>query len=219
MCHSRWTLKLDQVGGKRQHDTEIDGNSMWNTICGESRVGLRARRPENRCDCGVVRNIECNYILVKYLFSLALCSKLGYALYEGAMTTKKNYYICLRFHGRPKIHLTLRYMKNLTPHKLAKLLEKVEAIVVPHLVGGQFRTRFMFEAWYGSDHTVRCLEPRPTKEIEWPEWVKELTRLEDGDTTYSWSPHVKCQDEKFELPVIAVSVMCKKVEIARWDLS
>ena len=136
------------------------------------------------------------------------------------MTTKKNYYICLRFYGRPKIHLTLRYMKNLTPAALVELLEKVEAIVKPHLKNGSFWTKFVMEAWYGSGHTVRCLEPEPTKHTnEWPEWVKELTRLEGGDTTYSWSPHVKCQDNKFELPVTAVSVMCKKVEIARWDLS
>jgi hypothetical protein len=110
-------------------------------------------------------------------------------------------------------------MKDLTPAALAELLEKVEAIVAPHLVHGYIRTKFTIEAWYGPTHTVRCLEPEPGLEAIWPEWVKELTRLEGGDKTYTWSPHVKCQDDKFELAVTAVSVMCKKVEIARWDLN
>jgi len=136
------------------------------------------------------------------------------------MTTKKNYYICLRFHGRPKIHLTLRYMKDLTPAALVELLEKVEDIVKSHLKDGSFWTKFTIEAWYGPSHTVRCLEPEPEySKTMWPDWVEVLTRLEGGDGTYTWNPHVKCQDDKFELAVTAVSVMCKKVEIARWDLS
>jgi len=109
-------------------------------------------------------------------------------------------------------------MKNLTPHKLAKLLDKVEDIVAPHLMDGHIQTKFMMEAWYGASHTVRCLEPDKNKQ-KWPEWVEKLTQMEGGDRTYSWSPHVKCQDKHFELAVTAVSVMCKKVEIARWDLS
>ena len=133
------------------------------------------------------------------------------------MTTKKNYYICLRFHGRPKIHLTLRYMKDLTPAALVELLEKVGAVVESHLKDGSFWTKFITEAWYGPTHTVRCLEPEDKQ--KWPKWVEELTELEGGDRTYTWSPHVKCQDDKFELAVTAVSVMCKKVEIARWDLT
>lgn len=131
--------------------------------------------------------------------------------------TKKNYYVCLRFHGRPKIHLTLRYMKNLTPNALADLLERVEIIMAPHLVNGRFWTIFRTEAWYGPQHTVRCLES--SWQQKWPDWVLELTQLEGGDQTYNWHPHVRCQDEQFELPVTAVSVMCKKVEIARWDLN
>lgn len=133
------------------------------------------------------------------------------------MTTKKNYYICLRFGRRPKIHLTLRYMKNLTSDGLAFLVEKVNAIVKPHRAGGRFVTKFFIEAWYGPQYTVRCLEPG-YRQI-WPDWVIELTRLEGGDETYKWHPHVKCSDNQFQLPVVAVSIMCKKTEIARWDLS
>lgn len=133
------------------------------------------------------------------------------------MTTKKNYYVCLRFQGKPSLHLTLSYMKNLTPGQMAELTTKVNSIVKGHLKGGQFPARFNLEAWYGPRHTVRVLGPKSTQ--VWPDWVLALTQLEGRDQTYKWHPHIACQDKALNLKIIAVSLMCKKVEVARWDLT
>ncbi len=47
------------------------------------------------------------------------------------MTTKKNYYVCLRFKSRPKIHMTLRYFKGLAPDELASLVAMLSKFMAP----------------------------------------------------------------------------------------
>ncbi len=132
------------------------------------------------------------------------------------MTTKKKYYVCLRFKKRPKIHMTLRYFKGLAPDGLASLVAMLSEFMSAMLVS-PFTPRFSIEARYGPQHTVRVLEPRSDQ--LWPGWVMRLlAELPAGDDTYKWHPHVACQDSKLNLEVIAVSLMCKKVEVARWDL-
>lgn len=132
------------------------------------------------------------------------------------MTTKKSYYVCLRFKGRPKIHMTLRYLKDLAPSGLASVMELLDAFMAKERVS-QFTPKFSIQAWYGPHHTVRVLEPRSDQ--LWPDWLMLLTsKLPEGDRTYKWHPHVACRDEVLCQRVIAVSLMCKKVEVARWDL-
>jgi len=133
------------------------------------------------------------------------------------MITKKNYYVCLRFSGRPKLHMTLRYLENLTPVQMAEVVECVNAVMA-HSRTTTFHAQFQLEAWYGPRHTVRVLEPYSS--YEWPSWMLLLaTALPAGSQKYKWHPHVACEDKALDIEVIAVSLMCKKVEVARWDLS
>ena len=111
--------------------------------------------------------------------------------------------------------MTLRTL-DLAPAGLASLTELVDEFMASTPVG-QFTPKFGIEAWYGPHHTVRVLEPRHNQ--LWPEWLLLLVaQLPTGDTTYKYHPHVACQDKVLVQRVIAVSLMCKKVEVARWDL-
>jgi len=135
------------------------------------------------------------------------------------MTTKKNYYVCLRFEGRPELHMTLRYLENFTPIQMAGVVDDI-AVVFDHsrVKTGQFQAQYSLEAWYGPQHTVRVLEP--LNSYEWPNWMLLLMgQLPAGSDKYRWYPHVTCKDEALDIKVIAVSLMCKKVEVARWDLT
>lgn len=134
------------------------------------------------------------------------------------MTTKKNYYVCLRFKGRPKIHMTLRYLKDLAPSGLADITGAISRFMAEQSGVGRFTPIFRIEAWYGPQHTVRVLEP--DSEQLWPPWMLLfVAMLPAGDDTYKWHPHVACQYSKvLKQEVIAVSLMCKKTEVARWDL-
>jgi len=113
--------------------------------------------------------------------------------------------------------LTLNYQKNLTPGQMAELITKVNSVMKGPQ--GQFIARFNLEAWYGPQHTVRVLEPRNQEASAWPRWVSMLVEIEGRDTKYPWAPHIVCSDKSLQLRVVAVSLMCKKVEVARWDLS
>ena len=110
------------------------------------------------------------------------------------MSTKKNYYVCLRLAQRPELHLTLNYQKNLTPGQMAELITKVNSILSGCDMS-QFVTLFDIEAWYGPYNTVRALEPRDHS--AWPGWVDKLVNIEGRDTKYKWSPHIVCQDKSF----------------------
>jgi hypothetical protein len=133
------------------------------------------------------------------------------------MSTRKNYYVCLRFQGRPDLHLTLSYFKDLSPTEMAEIVDWVRGIVAPP-ASSRFEIEFSLEAWYGPRHTVRALEP--TYNTVWPRWLMELTTHDSRDQTYSWHPHIATKtDRELRLTVIAVSLMCKKTEICRWDLT
>lgn len=114
--------------------------------------------------------------------------------------------------------MTLSYMKNLTPAQIAEVIEQIDGIMVE---GKEvFLAEFPLEAWYGPHHTVRALEP--SYNMEWPSWLMLLVAMkpEWRDTTYKWYPHVATKtDKELKVNVIAVSVMCKKTEVARWDLT
>ena len=133
------------------------------------------------------------------------------------MTTKKNYYVCLRFKGRPKLHMTLRYLKDLAPDSVAGVIEIIDNVMKGSGGIKRFTPTFRLEAWYGPQHTVRVLEPSHSQ--EWPGWLLLLLAyLPHGGTEYQYHPHVACQDSILTNEVIAVSLMCKKTEVTRWDL-
>jgi len=133
------------------------------------------------------------------------------------MSTKKNYYACLRFKGRPKIHMTVRYLKDLAPDSVAGVIEIIDNVMKVRNIR-RFTPTFSLEAWYGPQHTVRVLEPKSDQ--LWPDWLLLLlAHLPHGGSEYKYHPHVKCQDPILTKEVIAVSLMCKKVEVARWNLS
>ena len=122
---------------------------------------------------------------------------------------KKNYYTAILFAGRPDLHMTLTYYKNLSPEQLAKLVEKVDAVAKNSPLR-QFRLRADMEAWFGPQHTVRVLQPR-FSQMRWPNWVRGLCRSVE-------SLHVTCKDESLDLTATALVVMTKKVEVTRWEL-
>ena len=132
------------------------------------------------------------------------------------MTTKKNYYICLRFKSQPELHMTLRYLSDLAPSDLAAVTEQLSKFMDKEKVT-RFKPIFNIQAWYGPQNTVRVLEP-DNKQL-WPGWLMLLLAvLPIGDGKYKYNPHVKCSDKKLAQEVIAVSLMCKKTEVARWDI-
>lgn len=148
---------------------------------------------------------------------LAFWIEIGYTLFVGAsMSTRKNYYVCLRFKRRPEIHMTLRYLKDLAPSDLAEITKLIDQFMAKERVC-RFTPTFCIQAWYGPHHTVRVLEPKSDQ--LWPGWLMLfLAQLPAGDATYKFHPHVACQNVKLTQEVIAVSLMCKKVEVARWDI-
>ena len=133
------------------------------------------------------------------------------------MTTKKNYYVCLRFKGRPQTHMTLRYLKDVAPDGLASVTRLISMFMTKEAVC-RFTPTFCIEAWYGPTHTVRVLEA--TSEQHWPRWMIKLNAVmpHTGDSIWKWYPHVACQDMVLTKEVVAVSLMCKKTEVCRWDL-
>jgi len=132
------------------------------------------------------------------------------------MATKKNYYVCFTFAKRPDIHMTLRYYPNLAPDQMAAVTRAIADFMSPE-PRHPFKINFDLEAWYGPQHTVRVLEPRDS--FVWPNWVLGLmTVLPLGSNKYKWYAHVACKDHKLRVQAVAVSLMCKKVEVARWDL-
>ena len=135
------------------------------------------------------------------------------------MPTKKNYYVCLRFKGKPKLHMTLRYLANLCPVQMVEVIDDINQIMNNKIVSPHpFHVRFSIEAWYGPQHTVRVLEPND--DWVWPNWMLLLmSGLPTGSQKYGWHPHVACEFQALNIEVIAVSLMCKKVEVARWDLT
>jgi len=136
------------------------------------------------------------------------------------MKTKKNYYVCLRFKDRPELHMTVKYLKNLTPENLAGVVSILDTFMYRKDVEA-FTPVFDLVGWYGPSHTVRVLQAR-TRALgrQWPSWVENLREiLPDTGQDYTYHPHVSSkEDTRIEAKVIAVSLMCKKVEITRWDL-
>lgn len=133
------------------------------------------------------------------------------------MITKKNYYVCLRFKGRPELHMTVRYLKNLRPGDVARVIEIIDGIVEDRGFK-RFVPVFYIEGWYGPRHTVRVLQTN-IKQF-WPIWLTVLLAdLPDGGSEYQYHPHVVCKDKRLAVEAIAVSLMCKKVEVTRWDLN
>lgn len=132
------------------------------------------------------------------------------------MTTRKNYYVCLRFAHRPKLHLTLRYLENLSSSGMTEAVDSVSETLAS-VKAQPFHLQLRLEAWYGPRHTVRALEPYDS--YVWPNWMLGLiARLPAGSQKYKWQPHVACKDNSLDLMVIAISLMCEKTEVARWDL-
>jgi len=136
------------------------------------------------------------------------------------MTTKKNYYVCLRFKDRPELHMTVRYLKNLAPGDVADVIEICDAVLAGRKDYAPFVPVFDLVGWYGPSHTVRVLQARTREAALWPEWLGVLRMtLPTGQQDYDYHPHVSTKtDEKLKAEVIAVSLMCKKVEVARWDI-
>jgi len=133
------------------------------------------------------------------------------------MITRKNYYVCLTFRKRPNLHMTLRYFPDLTPDVMSKLVTTIDEILAEFDLK-RFRAEFEIEARYGPYHTVRVLEPKSTQ--PWPGWLMVLlAKMPTGSKKYKWHPHVATKKAiRLDTQVVAVSLMCKKVEIARWDL-
>ncbi|KKN53698.1 hypothetical protein LCGC14_0599530 [marine sediment metagenome] len=133
------------------------------------------------------------------------------------MTTMKNYYVCLRFAKRPDLHMTVRYLENLTPGQMSEVVDAIDTVLQGEIDAHQFVARFCIEAWYGPRHTVRVLEPLSL--FVWPNWMLGLMAvLPAGGSTYAWYPHVACKDNQLDVKTVAISLMCRKVEVARWDL-
>ncbi len=169
----------------------------------EYRLCLEQRGPS----CMVIQGLE----------SLVSCLQFQMSLSSGekSMTTKKNYYVCLRFSGRPELHMTVRYLKNLTPSAVARVTEIIDGIMEDESAE-PFTPIFNLEGWYGPRHTVRVLQAS-SKQV-WPVWLTVLQAdLPDGRSEYH--PHmVVCKDKQLAVEVVAVSLMCKK-EVTRWDLT
>jgi len=130
----------------------------------------------------------------------------------------KNYYIALRFIGRPDIHMTLGYYKNLHPSGLRDLIKRVDDIfaIFRH---EPFTLISDSVAYYGPQHSVRAL----TINHPWakPAWVTALTEINnpERDKTYGpWVPHITCNDNELILQAEAVAIMQKKMEVASWEL-
>jgi hypothetical protein len=113
--------------------------------------------------------------------------------------------------------MTLRYFPDKSPEDLAELTETVSRILKDRELK-RFPAEFILEAWYGPQHTVRVLEPR--HDHIWPGWMMLLLAgMPEGSKQYKFHPHIACKDKGLRAVVVAVSLMCKKTEIARWDLT
>ena len=142
--------------------------------------------------------------------------------------TTKNYYVCLRFEGRPQIHMTLRYLKNLTPSAVARVIETIDDVMRgngrkslfdQNAKGPKsFTPVFNIQGWYGPSYTVRVLQACHNQ--AWPGWLTVLqAELPNGGSEYQYHSHVACKDKRLAIEVVAVSLMCRKIEIARWELA
>lgn len=132
----------------------------------------------------------------------------------------KNYYIALRFIGRPDIHMTLGYYKNLHPSGLRDLIKRVDDIITTFHCD-PFTIRLDTIDYYGPDHSVRVLTT--SLFVPWiiPPWIIALQKIDNPkkDKTYkSWVPHITCNDNELILQAEAVAIMQKKMEVASWEL-
>jgi len=129
----------------------------------------------------------------------------------------RNYYIALRFVGRPDLHMTLAYFRNgHVAGTMTEVILQVELITQKYRCL-PFSIKFNHEDWYGPQQTVRVL--KADYDTKWPVWAKQLIQLQGRDNTYTWKGHVTCDDKELDLTVNAIALMHKKMEIKKWNLT
>jgi len=126
----------------------------------------------------------------------------------------KNYYIALQFVGRPDLHMTLGYFKDLEPIELSSLINEVNNIGMMYHCE-PFIIKLDAVAYHGSKRVLLINSwPRPS-------WIIALTDIDTPkkDKTYNiWVPHITCRDKELLVQAEAVTIMHRKTEIARWNL-
>lgn len=133
------------------------------------------------------------------------------------MTKPANYYVAVLSSHRPDLHITLSYHRKLSEDDVADLEESVDDFVKkyqPH----SFDIDWSWAGWFGYTNNIRVLQPRPEEQELIPFWVPALVSQTRNNQSYEWAPHITCDEDRLELRMDRIAIMCKSEEITNWPL-